>query len=75
MISNKYVLAWEPANPLYDLSENIPKILRSYGKMPAEDKSIITKMLKLMVASYMNIIRENVIFSNRKENIKTIRKI
>ena len=58
-----------------NLSENIPKILRSYGKMPAEDKSIMTKMLKLMVASYMNIIRENVIFSNRKENIKTIRKI
>ncbi len=41
-----------------NLSMNIPKILRRYGEMSVENKKIMTKMLKLMIASYMNIIKE-----------------
>ncbi len=52
-----------------NLSMNIPKILKRYGEMSSEDKKVMTKMLKLMFSSYMNIVKEkgNVKFSTMKE--------
>lgn len=56
-----------------NLSMNIPKILKRYGKISPEDKKIMTKMLKLMVSSYMNIVKEkgNVKFSTMKGKFST----
>lgn len=56
-----------------ELSQNfslyVPKILRKYGEISAEDKKVMTKMLMLMMASYMNIIKEkgSTKFSNIKD--------
>lgn len=50
------------ADTFIDLSENfhdnLPKILKKYGEISTKDKKMITKMLKLMMVSYMNIIKE-----------------
>ncbi len=50
------------ASTFIELSQNfsiyVPKILKKYGEMSADDKKIMTKMLMLMMSSYMNIIKE-----------------
>lgn len=61
------------ANTFGEISQNfsiyVPKILRKYGEMSSEDKKVMTKMLMLMMASYMNIIKEkgSTKFSNIKD--------
>ncbi len=41
-----------------NLKENVPKILRKYKEISQEDKKIITEMIKIIITSYMNIIKE-----------------
>ena len=49
--------------------ENVPKILKKYRETSVEDKKIMTKMVKIIVSSYMNTIKqqERVRFDNMKE--------
>lgn len=54
------------------LSSNIPKILKKYRTILPEDRKIMTEMIKMFVASYMNVIREKEAtkFDNMKEHYK-----
>lgn len=56
-----------------NLSTNIPKMLKKYEEIPSEDKKVITEMIKLMIASYMNIIKEkgSLKFASIKEKYVT----
>lgn len=53
-----------------NFSDNLPKILKKYGEISAKDKKIITKMLKLMMLSYMNIIKEKTTVKIDKLHLK-----
>lgn len=60
-----------------NLSTNLPKILKKYGEIAKEDKEMITKMIKLIVSSYINIVRERetIKLDNIKEEYKNKSKI
>lgn len=47
--------------------DNMPKMLKKYGEISSEDKKMITKMLRLMMSSYMNILKEKT--SNRIDRL------
>lgn len=49
-------------------STSIPKMLKKYGKISAEDKKIMTQMIKILISSYMSTLKEkrNVKSSNMK---------
>ncbi len=41
-----------------NLSTNIPKMLKKYEEISVDDKKAITKMIKILVNSYFNIVKE-----------------
>ena len=41
-----------------NLTTNLPKIMKKYGEISSADKEIITNMIKIIVVSYINIIKE-----------------
>lgn len=51
-----------------NFSTSIPKMLKKYGKISAEDKKIMTQMIKILISSYMSTLKEkrNVKSSNMK---------
>ena len=55
-----------------NISKNLPILLKKYGEIAKEDKDMITKMIKLIVSSYINIVREKetIKFDNIKEEYK-----
>ena len=52
-----------------NLRESIPKILKKYREISEEDKKIITDMIKIIVKSYINNVKEQetIKFNNKKE--------
>lgn len=55
-----------------NISKNLPILLKKYGEIAKEDKDMITKMIKLIVSSYINIVREKetIKFDNMKEEYR-----
>ena len=52
-----------------NVRESIPKILKKYREISEEDKKIITDMIKIIVKSYINNVKEQetIKFNNKKE--------
>ena len=59
-----------------NLRESIPKILKKYREISEEDKKIITDMIKIIVKSYINNVKEQetIKFNNKKEEYLNKRK-
>ena len=55
-----------------NLPTSIPKILKKYGELSKEDKEKITSMIKIIINSYRNVVkeRENGKLDNLKEKYK-----
>lgn len=52
-----------------NLKENIPKILKKYREISIDDKKMITKMIKIITTSYIDIIKEQE--TMKFDNMKT----
>ena len=55
-----------------NLPTSIPKILKKYGELSKDDKENITSMIKIIINSYRNVIKEK--DGGKLDNLKTIYK-
>lgn len=51
-----------------NLSTSIPKILKKYGELSKEDKENITNMIKIIINSYRNVVKERE--NTKRDNLK-----
>ena len=55
-----------------NLPTSIPKILKRYGQLSKEDKDNITSMIKIIISSYRNVVKERE--GGKLDNLKLIYK-
>ena len=51
-----------------NLPTSIPKILKKYGELSKGDKENITNMIKIIINSYRNVVKERE--NNKRDNLK-----